>query len=264
MANESIYWYFIRDKYINIYLDKIDNDRLKITNILPKRLSTLNWCIINNNKSLDMHKLFEKLVNCKNLILKTAINLPDNLPPNLESLYLDVWHNIIQYPESLKTYINTSGNMIIPPNLPKNVTKISVKGLCINHSIYNISENVTELIISVETLGLDNILWHNTLKKLKLNIHDECNKSLGILPYGLEYFSFVCEKYDFPLIIPPTVTFLKFISYDKYENIAYLNTLPDNIIYLTLNKNFKQHIYKFPLNCEKCKYLNVYDDDSEH
>lgn len=297
-----------KDLFLNISLDNITHKLMDMIKPISKRYNTLEWkimiyydCQETINKKF-INKLMNKLIYCKKLYIEIGFIADITLPPNLEELTIPNSYILSEYPKTLKVYKSYTygGNcdefILIPTNLPETVNKICLSCKNINKTFYNISQNVTILCLSIN--ALDNIIWPMHLKKLKLHVYGKCNNSYGILPYGLEEFTFSIynaynhskgkyNEYDYPLMLPPTLNKFKFECslynlplslplsvkhfsfkcHSVYKYIESIDLLPDSIEHLELLYIGCPNLSRLPKECKTFKYIgcpnNIYDDFQE-
>lgn len=261
------WWYKINNSNITIDLDKLNTNILDKINIIPKKYNNLKWCITGENVNLNMDKLMDKLLYCSRLEIKSFnINL-SILPPNLITLSLKHNNkNILEFPKTLKKYksFDIYHTIHIPDNLPENLEEIDVTGAILNKTFYNIPYGVKKC--KIDTINVsndifnDNLIWPLNLEELKLTIHVNSNINIGILPYGIKTVILDLFSYNFPILLPPTVTRFYFESIRGYKYSECLNNLPDNIIHLTLLYDNIPKLLNLPLNCKTFYYLTCHKD----
>lgn len=295
MSDDDSYYelYYKSNYHINhntqkifITLENINHNILDNIDLFPKKYNDYVLYIIITVVDHDYEKLIillEKIIHCKNIVLCMELfkNLKLHLAlPNLISYTGFQSIEILEFPNTLKNYsiINKKNSINIPLNLPSSLEFIKLIGYTLNNTFYNIPQNITILHIAVNKFEFD-IIWPNKLKTFKLAINFDfskykykfnfltadyttiCNQSIGILPYGLEYFEFLCNNYNFPLFLPPTLkTFIFLInngsSTIKYKYTDCINALPDNIEYLEICYISCPNITILPKSCKTFIYRN--------
>lgn len=255
-------YYGDEESNIFIRLELLTDDILEYINEIPEKYNNTTWFICGSNTHyIDIKLLMSKLIHCKNIFIATdEAKFATNLPPNLEFYGENNYSfdHYIDFPDTLKDFqqINYDydySRLDIPYNIPSQLDYIELIVKNLNKTFYNI-KSVKKLNIRLKTLGLNNILWPNTLQKLELRIDNECDKSFGILPYGLINFDIFVQTYNYPIEFPPTLTYLSLLISHKYKYADTLNSLPDSIEYLSLWYDSCPNIVKLPDACKTFRY----------
>lgn len=248
-------WFDIDGSIQNIYLYILTNE--KLDNLEFNFSDDKIFYLYGYNPSLDIDKLIDKLDNIKSIFFDLSCGklTLSRLPSMLKEYISHYQHDILEYPKTLELYktFDILNPIIIPNNLPSDKDiEIIVTGKHLTESFYLLSSCITNLNITVNTLGLEICMWPINLKVLSLHICSRDNTSYGILPYGLITFILRVKTYKHILNLPSSITNFTFISMDKY--ITGLNDLPNNIEYLETDFYTCPDITILPIQCKIFKY----------
>ena len=181
----------------------------------------------------------------------------NNLPDDIEELHLGYHYNqkLINLPNSIvKLVLGYKYNQTLD-YLPLSL-RILVLGREFNQQLDNLPNTITEIYIGPNfNNSLDTLPESVKIINFDCNPHDsKFNQPINKLPSGLVKFKLTSKNYNYPLILPDTVTHLDLSMCDKFNQPL---ILPPRLKDLYLGNSFNQEIKVFP---ETLTIVVIYSD----